>query len=61
LRWHSIGLAAKIGNGNTAPAALPPADPSTEIDASIRTIAEGLNAKTWKAARAELLALAGKE
>jgi integrase len=52
-------LAAKIGNGNGTPKALPPA---RTVDAeAVRAIAEGMTAKTWKAARAELLALAGKE
>jgi integrase len=52
-------LAGKIGNGTLK--ALPPADPATEIRARVKAIAEGMTTKTWKAARAELLALAGKE
>jgi integrase len=42
------------------PKALPPAEPATEIRARVKAIAEGMTAKTWKAARAELLALAGE-
>lgn len=52
-------LAAKIGNG--APLALPPADPAAVILARVKAIAEGMTARTWEAARAELLALAGGE
>ena len=50
------GLPAVLGD---APAALPPA---RTVDAeAVRKIAEGMTARTWKAARAELLALAGGE
>ncbi len=43
------------------PVALPPAggDPDG-ILARVRELAEGMNSRTWKTARAELLALAGK-
>jgi integrase len=41
------------------PKALPPV--RTVSAEAVRKIAEGMNSKTWKAARAELLALAGKE
>ncbi len=43
------------------PAALPPAggDPMAVL-ARVRELAEGLNSRKWKTARAELLALPGK-
>ncbi len=56
-------LADRLSNGkaNTPTAALPPAggDPGAVLE-RVRELAEGINSRTWKTARAELLALAGK-
>jgi len=51
-------LAAKIGNGATL--ALPPADPAAAFRERVKAIAETITARTWKTARAELLAMAAK-
>jgi hypothetical protein len=48
-------LSAAAGNAD-APATAP-----ASVLGEIRRLAEGLNAKTWKATRAKLFELAGKE
>ncbi len=56
MRRAVAALPAVLGNASF-PVALPPA---RMIEAErVRAIADGITAKTWKAARAELLALAG--
>lgn len=40
-----------------APPALPVGDPMATLKSKVRELAEGMNPKTWKAARAELLAM----
>ena len=44
--------------GNTAAAALPPADPLAAFKAKVRALAEGLTTKTCGSVKDELLALA---
>ena len=58
MRRAVATLPAVLGN---APAALPPTDPAAAIRAKVKAIAESMTARTWKAARAELLALADGE